>query len=192
MVRSNESIASPNMKTLTPLRAAPFFCKSLLSLDAKMEELIICTSLVHEKKFVIKKCSRFSFICKGHVILYILQEIVGNKDNEKADMDKKLWVTLFANFLHVTMRWPLAFAGASRSGLTTAWLTVAISLLWSLFWFYRITMVIKYVSASLQCRCVTLYAQWQMVFNPDWIQMCFILTCLELGIKNSHLTTKPI
>ena len=43
-----------------------------------------------KKKFVIKKYSRFSFICKGHVILYILQEIVGNKDNEKADMDKKL------------------------------------------------------------------------------------------------------
>ena len=29
------------MKTLTPLRAAPFFCKSLLSLDAKMEEPIV-------------------------------------------------------------------------------------------------------------------------------------------------------
>ena len=100
-----------------------------------------CTSLVHEKKFVIKKCSRFCFICMGHVILYILQKNM-NKDNEKADMDNKLWVTLFATFLLVTMRWPLAFAGASRSGLTTAWLTVAISLLWSLFWFYRITMVI--------------------------------------------------
>ena len=94
-----------------------------------------------KKKFVIKKCSRFSFICMGHVILYILQKNM-NKDHEKADMDNKLWVTLFATFLLVTMRWPLAFAGASRSGLTTAWLTVAISLLWSLFWFYRITMVI--------------------------------------------------
>ena len=142
--------------------------------------------MVHEKK-----CSRFSFICMGHVILYILQKIV-IKTMRKQIWIKKLWVTLFATFLLVTMRWPLAFVGACRRGLTTAWLTVAISLLWSLFWFYRITMVIKYVSALLQCRCVTLYAQWQMVFNPDWIQMCFILTCLELGIKNSHLTSKPI
>ena len=44
-------------------------------------------------------------------------------------MDNKLRVTLFATFLLVTVRWPLAFADASRSGLTTAWLTVAISFL---------------------------------------------------------------
>ena len=46
-----------------------------------------CTSLVHEKKFVIKKCSRFSFICMGHVILYILQKIVIKT------MRKQIWIT---------------------------------------------------------------------------------------------------
>ena len=40
-----------------------------------------------KKKFVIKKCSRFSFICMGHVILYILQKIVIKT------MRKQTWIT---------------------------------------------------------------------------------------------------
>ena len=42
-----------------------------------------------------------------------------NRDHETADMEKNLRVTLFTTFLLVTMIWPFAFAGASRSGLST-------------------------------------------------------------------------
>ena len=41
MVRSNKSIALPNMKTSMPLQTVPFFCMSLLTSEAKMEELIV-------------------------------------------------------------------------------------------------------------------------------------------------------
>ena len=41
MVRSNKSIALPNMKTSMPLQTVPFFCMSLLTSEAKMEEPIV-------------------------------------------------------------------------------------------------------------------------------------------------------
>ena len=41
MVQSNKSIALPNMKTSMPLQTVPFFCMSLLTSEAKMEELIV-------------------------------------------------------------------------------------------------------------------------------------------------------
>lgn len=41
MVQSNKSIALHNMKTSMPLQTVPFFCMSLLTSEAKMEELIV-------------------------------------------------------------------------------------------------------------------------------------------------------
>ena len=52
-----------------------------------------------------------------------------NKDHETANIEKKTVSHFIYFFLLLTMRWPLAFAGASRGELTTAWMTVAISFL---------------------------------------------------------------
>ena len=76
---------------------------------------------------------------------------------------------------------------------------------WLLFrWLCQLVMkfvlVLSDNNSYIVCECIItvtvwvcyLYVLWQIVFNPDWIQMYIILTYLELGIQNSHLTTKPI